>query len=239
MEALLRWENSELGLVSPMEFVPIAESSGAIFSIGAWVLETACRQVREWSDAGWPEMRVAVNISPREVDRGEVVKWIQNALLCSGLPPQLLEIEVTERVLLDDVERVAAVFDEIEGLGVRLCIDDFGTGYSSLSYLQNYPFDVLKIDRAFVHGAVGHEGGISLLRAIISMANSLHLDVVAEGVETADQMDLLVELGCGFAHGYYFCPPTSADRLSEIGADGVALRGRSPVTPGVKRDRTG
>jgi len=239
VEALLRWENSELGVVSPMEFIPIAESSGVIVPIGAWVLETACRQVKTWVDAGWPELRLAVNISPREVDRGEVVKSIQKALLRSALPSTLLEIEVTERVLLDDVERVAAVFDEIKGIGVRLCIDDFGTGYSSLSYLQNFPFDVLKIDRAFVHGAIGHEGGVSLLRAITSMADSLHLEVVAEGVETGEQMDLLIELGCGFAQGYYFCPPTSAKRLTEIGPDAVSLHGRSSPTPRAKPGRRG
>jgi EAL domain-containing protein (putative c-di-GMP-specific phosphodiesterase class I) len=215
VEALLRWENPELGVVSPGEFIPIAERGGMIVTIGRWVLETACRQVKQWHDSEWPGLRVAVNLSPREVDRGDAVESIQNALDRSGLPPECLEIEVTERVLLDDVERVATTFEEIKNLGVRLCIDDFGTGYSSLSYLQNYPFDVLKIDRAFVHGAIGHEGGVSLLRAINSMAESLHLDVVAEGVETQEQMDLLNELGCGFAQGFYFCRPMSAERLEE------------------------
>jgi diguanylate cyclase (GGDEF)-like protein/PAS domain S-box-containing protein len=229
VEALLRWENSELGVVSPGEFIPIAERSGVIVPIGAWVLETACRQVKEWHDAEWPGLRIAVNLSPREVDRGDAVKSIQDALDRSGLPPECLEVEVTERVLLDDVERVATTFSEIKDLGVRLCIDDFGTGYSSLSYLQNYPFDVLKIDRAFVHGAIGHEGGISLLRAINSMAESLHLDVVAEGVETREQMDLLIELGCGFAQGFYFCRPLSADQL-EVGGPIVELRGDSSAS---------
>jgi len=227
VEALLRWKNSELGVVSPAEFIPIAERSGIIVSIGAWVLETACRQVKEWHDAEWPDLRVAVNLSPREVDRGDAVKSIQNALACSGLPAEFLEIEVTERVFLDDVERVAKAFKQIKDLGVRLCIDDFGTGYSSLSYLQNYPFDVLKIDRAFVNGAVGHEGGVSLLRAINSMAESLHLDVVAEGVETREQMELLIGLGCGFAQGFYFCRPMSADRLG-VGGPVIELGSESP-----------
>jgi len=191
------------------------------------VLETACRQVKEWHDAEWPDLRVAVNLSPREVDRGDAVKSIQNALACSGLPAEFLEIEVTERVFLDDVERVAKAFKQIKDLGVRLCIDDFGTGYSSLSYLQNYPFDVLKIDRAFVNGAVGHEGGVSLLRAINSMAESLHLDVVAEGVETREQMELLIGLGCGFAQGFYFCRPMSADRLG-VGGPVIELGSESP-----------
>jgi diguanylate cyclase (GGDEF)-like protein/PAS domain S-box-containing protein len=222
VEALLRWENSELGVVSPAEFIPIAERSGIIVHIGEWVLETACCQVKEWHDGDWPDLRLAVNLSPREVDRGDAVKSIQLALASSGLPSEYLEIEVTERVFLDDVERVARTFKEIKDLGVRLCIDDFGTGYSSLSYLQNYPFDVLKIDRAFVHGAIGHEGGVSLLRAINSMAASLHLDVVAEGVETREQMDLLVELGCGFAQGFYFCRPQSAERLG-VGGPVVEL----------------
>jgi diguanylate cyclase (GGDEF)-like protein/PAS domain S-box-containing protein len=217
VEALLRWENSELGFVSPDEFIPVAERSGLIVSIGAWVLETACRQVKAWHDADWPALRLAVNLSPREVERGDAVESVQNALERSGLLAEYLEVEVTERVLLDDVDRVVAIFNRIKDLGVRLCIDDFGTGYSSLSYLQSFPFDVLKIDRAFVHGAVGHEDGISLLRAIISMAESLHLEVVAEGVETCEQMDLLSELGCGFAQGYLFCRPMSAESLEEGG----------------------
>ncbi|MCH7870036.1 MAG: EAL domain-containing protein [Myxococcales bacterium] len=213
VEALLRWHNEELGVVSPVEFIPVAESTGIIVPIGAWILESACRQVKEWQDAGWSDLRVAVNLSPREVDRGDAVKSISAALIASGLAAEHLEIEVTERVLLDDVEKAESAFREIKNLGVRLCIDDFGTGYSSLSYLRNYPFDVLKIDRAFVHDATRHESGVSLLRAIISMADSLHLEVVAEGVETEEQFDLLCELGCGFAQGFYFCAPLSAARI--------------------------
>jgi EAL domain-containing protein (putative c-di-GMP-specific phosphodiesterase class I) len=188
-----------------------------IVPIGAWVLETACRQVKEWHDTEWPNLRIAVNLSPREVDRGDAVVSIRNALAQSGLPAEFLEIEVTERVFLDDVDRIATAFREIKDFGVRLCIDDFGTGYSSLSYLQNYPFDVLKIDRAFVSGAVGHEDSVALLQAINSMAKSLHLDVVAEGVETQEQMALLSEIGCGFAQGFYFCRPMSAKELEEGG----------------------
>ncbi|MBW2541288.1 MAG: EAL domain-containing protein [Deltaproteobacteria bacterium] len=213
VEVLLRWHNSELGLVDPGEFIPVAESTGIIVSIGAWVLETACRQVKEWQEAGWSDLRVAVNLSPREVDRGDAIDSISNALAKSGLAPQFLEVEVTERVLLDDVETAGSAFRAIKDLGVRLCVDDFGTGYSSLSYLRNYPFDVLKIDRAFVCDASRHANGVSLLRAIISMAESLDLQVIAEGVETVEQFDLLCELGCGFAQGYYFCAPLSAARI--------------------------
>jgi diguanylate cyclase (GGDEF)-like protein/PAS domain S-box-containing protein len=213
VEALLRWRNAELGVVSPAEFIPVAESTGIIVPIGAWVLESACRQVKEWQDAGWSDLRIAVNLSPREVDRGDAIKSISAALSRSGLAAGFLEIEVTERVLLDDVEKAGSTFREIKNLGVRLCIDDFGTGYSSLSYLRNYPFDVLKIDRAFVHDATRHVSGVSLLRAIISMADSLGLQVVAEGVETEEQLNLLCELGCGFAQGYHFCAPLSAARI--------------------------
>jgi len=222
VEALLRWRNSELGVVSPVEFIPVAESTGIIVPIGAWILETACRQVKEWQEAGWSELRVAVNLSPREVDRGDAIKSISNALSRSGLLAKFLEIEVTERVLLEDVERAGSTFREIKDLGVRLCIDDFGTGYSSLSYLRNYPFDVLKIDRAFVHDATRHDSGVSLLRAIISMADSLGLEVIAEGVETEEQLDLLSDLGCGFAQGYHFCAPLSASRIG-IGGPVVDL----------------
>jgi EAL domain-containing protein (putative c-di-GMP-specific phosphodiesterase class I) len=160
------------------------------------------------------------------VDRGDAIRSIENALARSGLPAEYLEIEVTERVFLDDVERIATIFGEIKDLGVRLCIDDFGTGYSSLSYLQNYPFDVLKIDRAFVHGAIGHEDGVALLRAINSMAESLRLEVIAEGVETSEQMDLLVDLGCGFAQGFHFCKPMSAEQLA-MGDSIATLLGES------------
>jgi EAL domain-containing protein (putative c-di-GMP-specific phosphodiesterase class I) len=217
VEALLRWKNAELGVVSPVEFIPVAESTGIIVPIGAWVLETACRQVKEWQDAGWSDLRVAVNLSPREVDRGDAIKSILTALIKSGLAAEYLEIEVTERVLLDDVERASSTFREIKELGVQLSIDDFGTGYSSLSYLRNYPFDVLKIDRAFVQDASQHASGVSLLRAIISMADSLELEVIAEGVETEEQLALLCELGCGFAQGYYFCAPLSAARIGISG----------------------
>jgi diguanylate cyclase (GGDEF)-like protein/PAS domain S-box-containing protein len=213
VEALLRWQNAELGVVSPAEFIPVAESTGVIVAIGAWVLETACRRVKEWQDAGWSDLVVAVNLSPREVDRGDAIKSISTALTRSGLAAEFLEIEVTERVLLDDVEKATRIFHEIKNLGVRLCIDDFGTGYSSLSYLRNYPFDVLKIDRAFVHDAARHVSGVSLLRAIISMAESLGLQVVAEGVENEEQLNLLCELGCGYAQGYHFCAPLSAARI--------------------------
>jgi len=161
------------------------------------------------------------------VNRGDALRSIRNALARSGFPPACLEIELTERVLLDDVERIATTLGEIRRLGVRFCIDDFGTGYSSLSYLRDYPFDVLKIDRAFVSGAIGHEDGAALLRAINSMAKSLHLDVVAEGVETREQMVLLNGLGCGLAQGYYFCPPMSAERL-EAGGSIAELLGESP-----------
>jgi EAL domain-containing protein (putative c-di-GMP-specific phosphodiesterase class I) len=202
-----------MGVVDPAEFIPVAESTGIIVPIGAWVLETACRQVKEWQEAGWSDLRVAVNLSPREVDRGDAIESISNALGKSGLEPRFLEVEVTERVLLDDVETAGSAFRAIKDLGVRLCIDDFGTGYSSLSYLRNYPFDVLKIDRSFVCDASQHASGVSLLRAIIAMAESLDLQVIAEGVEAVEQFDLLCELGCGFAQGYYFCAPLSAARI--------------------------
>ena len=228
VEALLRWQNAELGVISPAEFIPVAESTGIIVPIGAWVLETACRQVKEWQEAGWSNLRVAVNLSPREVDRGDAIASIKNALDKSGLGPRFLEIEVTERVLLADVEAATSTFREIKDLGVRLCIDDFGTGYSSLSYLRNYPFDILKIDRAFVYDATLHASGVSLLRAIISMAESLELQVIAEGVESERQFELLCELGCGFAQGYHFCAPLSAARIG-IGGPIVDLDAQPSV----------
>ncbi|HXV37943.1 MAG TPA: EAL domain-containing protein, partial [Myxococcota bacterium] len=233
VEALLRWHSPELGTVSPSEFIPIAESTGSIVAIGAWALETACRQVKSWQDAGWTDLRVAVNFSPREVDRGDAIKSISDALNRSGLAPEHLEIEVTERVLLDDVERAGSTFGRLKDLGVRLCVDDFGTGYSSLSYLRNYPFDVLKIDRAFVYDAVSHESGVPLLRAIIAMADSLGLDVIAEGVESEAQVKLLSDLGCGYAQGHYFCAPLSAARIG-IGApvvEGAARSERADAEP--------
>ena len=217
VEALLRWRSPTLGLLLPVEFLQSAESTGIIIPIGAWVLRTACRQVKEWQEAGLPDLRVAVNLSAREVDRGDPVKSVRCALEESGLAAEHLEIEVTEQALLKDVDRASATFEEMNALGVRLSIDDFGTGYSSLSYLRHFPFSILKIDRAFVHDATLSDEGLSLLRAIIAMGKSLNLDIIGEGVELPEQGELLCELGCGFAQGWLFGEPRSAEEVQLMG----------------------
>jgi diguanylate cyclase (GGDEF)-like protein/PAS domain S-box-containing protein len=217
VEALLRWNSPTLGMVMPTDFLPIAESTGVIESIGAWVLKQACSQVKAWQGQGMVGLRVAVNLSAREVDRGDPCKSIAAALQESGLSADCLEIEVTEQVLLKDVARASATFQEMNSLGVRLAIDDFGTGYSALSYLRNFPFDTLKIDRAFVQDALLSDEGMSLLKAIIAMAKSLHLKIIGEGVELSEQCELLCELGCEFAQGYFFAEPRLPEDVVLVG----------------------
>jgi diguanylate cyclase (GGDEF)-like protein/PAS domain S-box-containing protein len=214
-EALLRWQSAEMGSVSPARFIPVAEEVGLILPIGAWVLEEACHQAVAWQAAGARDFWVAVNLSAVQFRRGDVVEAVRNALAKSGLPPHLLELEVTESVLMADTAGTEAILRELRDLGVQFAIDDFGTGYSSLSYLKRFPVDKLKIDRSFVNDLTVDPDDASICRAVIGLAGSLHLDVVAEGIETAGQRDWLVEAGCRLGQGYLFSRPLTKDAIME------------------------
>jgi EAL domain-containing protein (putative c-di-GMP-specific phosphodiesterase class I) len=217
-EALLRWEHPERGPIGPVEFIPLAEETGLIVDIGAWVLEQAAQQVVAWRRT-LPAMSVAVNLSVRQMIAPDVVGLVGDVLRRCGADPSSLCLELTESVFMEDVEYFARTMAGLRALGVRLAIDDFGTGYSSLSYLQRFPVDAVKVDRAFVEG-LGHDRQQSgLVAAIIAMADALGLDVTAEGVETREQLDILAGLRCPRAQGYFLARPMPADALSRLVAE--------------------
>lgn len=208
-EALLRWYNSELGNVSPGEFIPVAEDAGLIGEIGNFVLSRACEQVAQWRRTLAPELIVAVNLSPRQFNDG-LVERIQRCLMQSGLEPAALELEITERLLMSDSETVLPMLSELNAMGVRISVDDFGTGYSSLSYLKRFPLHNLKIDRSFVAGLPDHRDSIAITQAVVAMAHSLGMNVTAEGVETAEQAAFLRAIDCDKQQGYFYSRPVGA-----------------------------
>jgi len=205
-EALIRWRHPQRGLVSPKDFIPIAEECGLLDGIGAWVLFEACRQAKAWQQNGLRPMRVAVNLAPSQFRLANLVEQISKALAAAQLEPQYLEVELTESAVMSDAEESILILESISRMGVLVSVDDFGTGYSSMSYLRRFPIDKLKIDRCFITEMTRRPEDASIVRAIISLAHSLHLKVIAEGVETPEQLALLTELGCDQYQGFYFSP---------------------------------
>jgi diguanylate cyclase (GGDEF)-like protein len=227
VEALLRWRHPTRGLIGPLEFIPLAEETGLMLSIGEWVLREACRQARQWQREGLPFVRVAVNISPIHFRQSKFLDIVRSALLDQDLEPQYLEIELTETTVMDHAENSVHILEELSRMGVIVSIDDFGTGYSSMSYLRRFPIDKLKIDRSFINEMTTNSDAAAIVKAIISLAHSLRLKVVAEGVETAEQLHQLRELGCDQFQGFH---RSAAVLPSEIGdfvqanTEGVAQR---------------
>jgi diguanylate cyclase (GGDEF)-like protein len=211
-EALLRWRHSERGMVSPAEFVPIAEDTGLINQLGEWVLTTACAEAATWPD----HIKLAVNVSPVQFKSGTLALKIVAALAASGLAANRLELEITEAVLIRDDEAALAILHQLRGIGVRIALDDFGTGYSSLSYLQRFPFDKIKIDRCFVNDLGEPDGSSSIVQAIVNIAAARHMTTTAEGVETRQQQELLRALGCVEMQGYLFSPAQPAAELTRL-----------------------
>ena len=234
VEALLRWDHPELGAISPTEFIPIAEGSALIFQIGAWTLREACEQAYRWRArfGDRAPLPVSVNVSARQLAQPELPEIIRQVLAQAGLGAADLAIEVTETALIEDSNVPAVTLRKLRSLGVRILLDDFGTGSSSLSHLQRFPVDALKIDRSFVMhlGAGGNDGAI--VRAIAAMATALELDVVAEGVETAEQGAEAYALGCGSAQGYYFARPATASAIETL------IRRATPATADPSRPST-
>jgi diguanylate cyclase (GGDEF)-like protein len=216
VEALIRWNHPQRGCILPGEFIPIAEESGLILEIGDWVIREACRQARIWQISGMPFLRVAVNVSPLQFRQANFVKKLSAALLKHQLDPTYLEIELTEATLMSNAESSVALLKELSALGVVVAIDDFGTGYSSMSYLQRFPVDKLKIDRSFISDLATNPGDASIVRAIISLAHGLQLKVIAEGVESEEQLAILRRMGCDQYQGFFrsaAVPPTEVERL--------------------------
>lgn len=215
-EALIRWNHPELGMVPPGRFTSVAEDSGLIVPMGEWVLREACRQTMAWRRAGLPELLIAVNLSAVQFKRGDVLKSVTQALAESGLEPALLELELTESILIKDTEKVLATVRQLKSLGIKLSIDDFGTGYSSLSYLKRFDVDKLKIDQSFVRDMTDDPNDAAIVRAIIQMAKSLNLTTIAEGVEDEHQLALLRLQHCDEAQGYHFARPMPADEFENF-----------------------
>jgi len=226
-EALVRWRHPERGLISPADFIPIAEDTGLINHLGEWVLATACMEA-----ANWPEhVRLAVNVSPVQFESGTLALKVLTALAASGLPADRLELEITEAVLIRDDDTALAILHQLREIGVRIALDDFGTGYSSLSYLKRFPFDKIKIDRCFIADIAEPDGSAGIVRAVVDIAAERNMTTTAEGVETAEQQRILRKLGCSEMQGYLFSPPKSADAI----ADMLAAHGALPATATAKR----
>jgi diguanylate cyclase (GGDEF)-like protein len=225
IEALVRWQHPRLGLVSPDQFIPSAELSGLIVPLGDWILETACRQTRDLQRRGFPDLRVAVNLSARQFHQTQLVTSIREALRRTGLSPHSLELEITESVAMNDAAFSVQIMQELGLAGIRLSVDDFGTGYSSLGYLRRFPLHSIKIDRSFVSDITAEPDDATIVRTVIGMAHSLGLEVIAEGVETRDQVLFLERENCDRVQGFYFAPGLPPDELEIYLARHAAIAG--------------
>jgi diguanylate cyclase (GGDEF)-like protein len=215
-EALIRWHHPVHGVISPSIFIPVAEESGLIVPLGEWALRQACRQLRAWLDAGMSPIRIAVNMSAKQFKHDNLVNVVKSALEEARLQPGYLELELTESAVMHNPEQSAATLQMLSTMGVHISIDDFGTGYSSLSHLRRFPLDKLKIDRSFIRELMGNADDVAIVRAIISMAHSLRLRVVAEGVEKSEQLDFLRQIGCDQYQGHYCSPAVPADDFARL-----------------------
>jgi diguanylate cyclase (GGDEF)-like protein len=235
VEALIRWRHPKRGFILPGEFIPIAEESGLILEIGDWVIREACRQAREWQQRHMPFMRVAVNVSPLQFRQANFVKKVNAALKEYSLDATYLEIELTEATLMSNAETSVALLEELSELGVVVAIDDFGTGYSSMSYLQRFPIDKLKIDRSFISDVASNAGDASIVRAIISLAHGLRLKVIAEGVESEEQLSILRRMGCDQYQGFFHSTAVPAAEIERFARNDNA---RSKTQSEADIDRT-
>jgi diguanylate cyclase (GGDEF)-like protein/PAS domain S-box-containing protein len=223
MEALLRWNHPKLGNVSPLKFIPVAEETGLIISIGEWVLRTACYQTQEWQARGFPPLRVAVNLSVRQFAQKNLAQMIAEILDETGLPAHCLDVELTESMLMDNVADNIKVLRELKDRGLTISVDDFGTGYSSLSYLQRMPIDTMKIDRSFVRDISGPDSDAPIAKAIIALAHSLRMETIAEGVETRAQREFMHAHGCDALQGFYFSQPLAVPDFTALLEQGRTL----------------
>lgn len=220
-EALLRWKHPQRGLVSPAEFIPVLEETGLILPVGLWVLQTACAQMRTWQDAGLPITPIAINLSARQFQQADLAERVRQILESSKISPTMIELELTESMLMHDPQQAAQTLTQLKQIGVRLSVDDFGTGYSSLSYLKQFPLDTLKIDRTFINNIPHDADDVAIALAIINLAHNLDLEVVAEGVETEHQAHFLVKQGCDMLQGFCFSKPVDAHAFAGLLQQGL------------------
>jgi EAL domain-containing protein (putative c-di-GMP-specific phosphodiesterase class I) len=229
VEALMRWRHPTRGMVSPGLFIPIAEDMGIISAMGAWVVGETCRRAKHWDSQGCPPLRVAVNVSAHQFRSPGFVESVEAALRATNLDPSRIEVELTESILVRDQMEAIEILTRLNGLGVKISVDDFGTGYSSLSYLSRMPIDCLKIDQSFVSRLGSNERDKQIVQAVISLSHALGMRVIAEGVETAEQLDFLLAMSCDEAQGYYFSRPVPPDEL------GKKLLGENPALAAQKQ----
>jgi diguanylate cyclase (GGDEF)-like protein len=216
VEALVRWHHPELGMIPPNEFIPIAEETGMITTIGYWVLESACHQLRQWQESGFSDISVAVNLSAVQFSQQDLLKRILNTLSEAGICPNQLELEITESTIMQDIDAAASTMRALHCSGMHISIDDFGTGYSSLTHLKRFPINTIKIDRSFIRDITTDSDDAVIVSAIISMAHSMGLKVIAEGVETVEQLNILRELQCNEIQGFLFSPPVPQDEATAL-----------------------
>ncbi len=231
LEALLRWKHPERGFISPLDFIPIAEKTGLIMQIGDWVMETACRQVSEWNQEGNQEIRIAVNLSALQFNDNFLVHRITQILKLTGLPPHLLELELTESALMQDFEETTKTLNELKQMGIKIAVDDFGTGYSSLSYLKQFPLDRIKIDQSFVRDLHESSECAEITQAIITMAHNLNLKVIAEGVETPQQRGFLLTQTCEELQGFYFSKPLPKEQINDLLKNPLFITPHNTIAP--------
>lgn len=216
VEALMRWNNKELGSISPVQFIPVLEETGMVVEVGEWALRTACEQHLEWIEKGLPPIRIAVNLSARQLREVSFVSVLEQVMKDTGVSSDSLEIEITETMLMSDSVNSVIALDKLHDMGLHVAMDDFGTGYSSLSYLKKFPIDTIKIDRSFVADITTNEDDAEIIKTIITMGHTLNRNVIAEGVETEEQLDLLRSYGCDEVQGYFFCRPQTAEQLTDF-----------------------
>ena len=229
VEALIRWNRPGCGTVLPARFIPVAEESGLILPIGRWVLETACRQARNWRDRGIAPISVAVNVSAVELRAKDFLDNVHQILEQSGLEPPFLELELTETFMMQDWKTTAEILRALKALGVKIALDDFGTGYSSLSYMKRFPIDALKIDQSFIRDMTTDSDDASIVSAVINMGRSLNMRVIAEGIQTRDQLKFLQDRHCPEGQGYYFGPPVPAEDITDLLANPTTAASIAPL----------
>jgi EAL domain-containing protein (putative c-di-GMP-specific phosphodiesterase class I) len=215
-EALIRWNSPLKGMISPMEFIPIAEETGLIIPIGEWVLHTACKQTKLWQDEGYYPFNIAINLSAKQFRQANLVEIINNIIVETGINPKDVELEITETMAMENINDTIKILDKLKNNGITIALDDFGTGYSSLNYLKKLPIDILKIDKDFIYDIADQQNQDEIVNIIISLAHSMNLKVVAEGVETVDKLNFLKQHNCDKVQGYYFSKPLNKEDTENL-----------------------
>jgi EAL domain-containing protein (putative c-di-GMP-specific phosphodiesterase class I) len=216
MEALVRWKHPSLGMIPPNAFIPLAEQNGFIIPLGKWILKTACQQLQQWHEMGFPNLTIGVNLSAKQLRDKDLVADVKKIIEETQIPYGALELEITETAAMENMDITKAILSSLQEMGINLALDDFGTGYSSLGYLKRLPFHTLKIDQSFVRDLMTHSKDVAIVNAIISLASGLDLRVIAEGVETEDLKHLLLSLDCYMMQGYLFSKPLPPEEATDL-----------------------